>query len=57
MIAEKAKANQIRGGSEKVCLRSDKAVDTREELSKISGVSQGSIQKVEFINQSGDDIT
>lgn len=54
VIAEKAKANQRAAGGA-VPQKSAKAVDTREELAKIAGVSHNTIHRVETIEASGND--
>lgn len=50
VIAEKAKAQQIRTEENRVCQKSDKqAIDTKKELAKAAGVSHDTIAKVETI--------
>ena len=51
LIAAKAKSKQIEGGKKKVPQNSAKALDTREELAKIAGVSHDTIHKVEKIQE------
>ena len=50
VIAEKAKAQQVRTEENRVCQISDKqAIDTKKELAKAAGVSHDTIVKVEKI--------
>ncbi len=50
LLAEKAKANQVKAGKEKLLQNSAEAVDTRKEVAKASGVSHDTIAKVKVIN-------
>lgn len=52
VIAEKAKAQQVRTDENRVCQISDKqAIDTKRELAKAAGVSHDTIAKVEKIER------
>jgi len=52
-IASKAKSNQQAG----VLLKSAKGVNTRQEIAKMSGVSEDTVSKVEFIEKYADEET
>ena len=55
LIAEKAKANQVRTSENRVSQKSDEQrVSTKDELAKIAGVSHDTIHKVKAIQNSGD---
>ena len=52
VIAEKAKAQQVRTDENRVCQISDKqAIDTKREIAKAAGVSHDTIAKVEKIER------
>jgi len=50
-IKAKAKERQVQGGREKVCQKSDKAIDTKKELATLAGVSHDTVDKVKTIEK------